>query len=65
MLTRVTDINEGDWVQMGRHAMRVVEVMRTRFDRMEFHLDFGNGGEPNTSFFDTDDFLQVVPERVL
>lgn len=60
MRTSVTDLNEGDWIQWGTQKMRVVDVTRSRFDQIKLGLDYGNGGEPSTSFFDTDEFVLVV-----
>ena len=42
-----------------RQNMRVVETQSTRDDRIKVYADYGNGGEPATLFFDTDEQVLV------
>lgn len=42
-----------------RFDQRIVEIAGTRDARLKFSVDFGNGGEPGTEFFDPKDRLLI------
>lgn len=54
-------------LQVGNHIVyantayreRVIETSTTRDGQIKVHWDYGNGGEPATSFYDPDDLLKV------
>lgn len=51
----------GQWLVYANSRMnqRIVEVSATRDGQVRIHADYGNGGEPATLFFDTDDKILV------
>ena len=60
------DLCEGDWILYNNSMMncRVVEVHDTREgDEVKVYHDYGNGGEPATSFFISTEFLKISREH--
>lgn len=52
----------GQWLVYANSRMnqRIVDVSGTRDGQIRIHADYGNGGEPATLFFDSDDNLLVA-----
>jgi hypothetical protein len=52
----------GDWIMFANPRMneRVVDVQQTRDGQIKVHHDYGNGGEPATSFYEADDRVCVA-----
>ena len=52
----------GDWIAYANPRMieRVVDVQQTRDGQIKVHHDYGNGGEPATSFYEADDRVCVA-----
>jgi hypothetical protein len=59
---RADKLRPGDWIVFDNPRMnqRVVEVTSTREDEILVRHDYGNGGEPATSFYEVDEPLSVV-----
>ncbi len=57
-----TALKIGDWIVYANSRMneRVVDVQRTRDGQIRVHHDYGNGGEPATSFYEADDHVCVA-----
>jgi hypothetical protein len=57
-----SQLKEGDWLvyDNARMNQRVVEVSATRDGQIKVHADYGNGGEPATSFFEPDETVLVA-----
>lgn len=54
-------LKPGDWIAYRNERMnqRVVDVQTTRDGFIKAHLDYGNGGQPATSFFEPEESLNV------
>ena len=52
---------EGMWLAFSnpRFNQRIVEIGGTRDGQIKMHTDYGNGGEPGTSFFDPDETILI------
>jgi len=55
-------IKVGDWICCQRPSLgrRVVDVDVTREGRIKINFDYGNGGEPATSFYDRHERVVIV-----
>jgi hypothetical protein len=52
MTKKASNLRVGDWIKNGNLSpFRVVSVDETRDGEIIVHHDFGNGGEPATSFY--------------
>jgi hypothetical protein len=51
----------GQWLIHANRRMnqRIVDIDETRDGQVKLHTDYGNGGEPATEFFESDDKIQV------
>ena len=60
--TPASALKVGDWIVYANSRMneRVVGVQLTRDGQIKVHHDYGNGGEPATSFYDADEQLCVA-----
>ena len=61
------DLREDDWIlyRNSSQNVRVVEVHDTREgNEVKVYHDYGNGGEPATSFFLSNEFLKISREHL-
>lgn len=56
------ELKTGMWMVFSnpRFNCRVVDVSSTRDSQVKVHTDYGHGGEPATSFFETTDRIAVL-----
>lgn len=58
---KAASVKVGQWLLFSNPRLnsRVVEVQDTRDGQIKVSTDFGNGGEPATSFFDANEDVLV------
>lgn len=56
------NLKPGDWIAYSNARMneRVVKVQQTRDGQIKVNHDYGNGGEPATSFYDPNELITVI-----
>lgn len=66
---RADQVQEGMWIidpQNPRFDRRIVDVTAGplhEIEQVKIHTDYGNGGEPATSFYAAGDLMQTLPYR--
>lgn len=52
----------GQWIVKDnpRYNERIVDVSETRDGQIRLHVDYGNGGEPSTLFYEKDERIAVM-----
>ena len=55
-------LKPGDWIVYAnsRYNERVIDTCTTRDGEIKVHVDYGNGGEPATSFYEPHEMVLVI-----
>lgn len=61
LTVHVQHLLPGDWIihSNERFNERVVEIEFTRYADVKVYTDYGNGGEPATSFWERDELVHI------